>query len=267
MKRPIRHSVALIAGISLLGMSTPPATATGLPVVDALHTAVSEVNWIANLAEWSTSIANEVEQITQMYTYLKQFGDPEALIGMLGIDEILESAEIAQLMDSYKNINDAIDGVYALERDANGLIQQIKQTSWDGVDLGLNPDNYRQAAMHGQIVDQYYQKSEENLEAREEIKEKIQSTLTELDSATDASQVARITAKLQGLYAQQADVNAADQIAAAQSTIATNDLAVTNDTKKKAAAHSFDAAHTTQMAVDTDVSSGGMNNLPQQIPQ
>lgn len=239
---------ALLCFILAAGSLLPTRVhATGIPVVDALHVSVSEINWIQNLAQWFESaanqveqISNQVEQINQMVDYLERFGNPEELIGQLGLDELLHLGELASIADSYQSIVDNVEGTYAMTRTAQGMFERLPDRIAGGLSLELNPDTFRKYAAHGQMVDSYYQRSEDLRTAREEIQTQIDQTLEQVDSASTDAEVARLTAKLTALAAQQEQLSREETLAAAQSTVAANDIAISANARRQASASAYD---------------------------
>ena len=71
---------------------------------------------------------------------------------------------------------------------------------------------------------------------------------------------------VQALVAQQANVNAADLIAAAQSTLAVNDMAVSKEAKEQAAAAEFQRQYEADLKKNQDYTPADYKNMPVAIP-
>ncbi|MES2704988.1 MAG: hypothetical protein V4726_00135 [Verrucomicrobiota bacterium] len=254
MKKPL----PVITFLASLAFTSTTSRATGIPVVDALHVSVSEVNWIQNLSQWFTSAANQVEQIgnqvqqiRQMVDYLERYGNPQDLAGQLGMEKIQQLGELTAAGDSYRDMVDHADGTYALRRTAEGIFRKLPDRMADGTALNLDPDAFRKFALHGQLTDSYYQRSGDLKTAREEIRAEIERTLKEVDSASTDAEVARATAKLTGLSAQQEQLSREEALAAAQSTVAANDITINNQARRQAAATAYDQEHDKAMKAAT----------------
>lgn len=246
MKKPL----PLCTLLASLTLTSTTGRATGIPVVDALHIGVAEVNWVQNLSQWFNSAANQVEQISnqvqqirQMVDYLERFGNPQDLAGQLGMERLQRIGELTVAADSYRGMVDHADGSYMLGRTAEGIFKQLPDRMADGTALKLDPDAFRKFALHGQLTDSYYQRSADLKTAREEIGAEIERTLKEVDSASTDAEVARATAKLTGLSAQQEQLSREEALAAAQSTVAANDISVNNEARRQAAATAYDQEH------------------------
>lgn len=209
-------------------------------VNDAVHILTDEVNWITNFAEWAKSEANQVTQITnqitqiqQMYTNLLRLGDPATLLGMLGLNGLTNN--IATILDSYQQLQQSAEGIQALAR------YGLPNVTFNGLPTNLDPDYFRNAALVGNISEQFTERSAANEATRRRLNAQMKQTLEQVDSATDQATVDRLSAKLQVLAAQKNSLDSADQAAAAASTIATNEQIVSKEAAARAAAMQIDA--------------------------
>lgn len=250
MKKPL----PILTLLASLAFTSTASRATGIPVVDALHISVAETNWIQNLSQWFNSAANQVEQIgnqvqqiRQMVDYLERVGNPKDLVGELGIDKLRQLSDLTAAADSYREIVDRAQGAYALERTAEGIFRKLPDRLAGGTALNLDPDAFRKFALHGQLTDSYYQRSGDLKTARKEISEEIQRTLRDVDQASTDAEVARATAKLTGLAAQQEQLSREEALAADQSTVAANDIAINDQARRQAAAAAYDQEHDAAM--------------------
>lgn len=256
MKKPY----LLLTVLTSLSLPATTSMATGIPVVDALHVSVSEVNWVQNLAQWFNSASNQIEQISnqvrqiqQMADYLEREGNPQNLAGALGIERLRELGKLTGVADSYQNIVDNADGSYALRRTAQGMFKMLPDRIAGGGALNLNPEAYRKFAVHGQLTDAYYARSADLKTARERIRQEIDHSLQEVDSATTDAEVARATARLTGLAAQQEQLSREEALAADQSTVAANDITINSEAQRQAAAAAYDQQHDEAMKAATQL--------------
>lgn len=235
----------LLLVIFCFAQVTPSAKAV-VEVNDLAHILADEVNWLTNFAEWAKSEANQVTQITnqvtqiqQMYTELLRLGDPATLLGMLGLNGLTNN--IATILDSYQQLQQTAEGVQALAR------YGIPNYTFNGLPTNLNPDYFRNAALVGNISQQFTERSAENDATRQRLNAQMKETLSQVDSATDQATVDRLSAKLQVLAAQKESLDNADQAAAAASTIATNEEIVGKEAAARAAAMQLDAQYNNDM--------------------
>jgi hypothetical protein len=226
--------------IAFAGIQFGSQAKAQLPTIDAAHILTSEVNWLTNFAEWAkneanqvTQITNQVTQIQQMYTNLLRLGDPATLLGMLGLNGLTNN--IATILDSYQQLQQSAEGIQALAR------YGIPNVTFNGLPTNLDPDYFRNAALVGNISEQFTARSAANDATRQRLNAQMKQTLEQVDSATDQATVDRLSAKLQVLAAQKNSLDNADQAAAAASTIATNEQIVSKEAAARAAALQIDA--------------------------
>jgi hypothetical protein len=221
-----------------------------LPTIDIAHIASDEISWIENAASWATSaanqetqITNQVTQIQQVITQLKRMGDPATLVGALGISGLKNNN--VGVLDPFQKLIQSADGNQAITR------YGLQQSTYNGASVSLDPNSFRQAALLGKITDEYAQNAAGNATTRASLEAQFKQTLSDLDNATDDATVARLNTKLQGLTEQKRALDAADQSAAAASTITTNDIMVGRKAAEEAAAAQLDAQYKSDMQTAT----------------
>lgn len=228
-----------------------------IPVTDVASITTQNVNWLAELAQWSESLGNDMtqienqvsqitnqyEQITQIDTYLERFGDPKKLAGLMNIEQAVENARLTGIVDAYGKTVQQSKGDYALTRTGGGVQRPIATTQADGTSITRDVESYRKFAVHDQVADRYQAKSEDYRAARQGLQEQVNETMTQLDTAPDDATAARLTAKLNGLNAQMEQLYQEQALSAAESTITANDLEVTRRKQEQAAAEAFDQQH------------------------
>lgn len=214
--------------------------AAQIPVTDIAHIGTSVSNWIAEAGEWVTSegnqldqITNQIEQISQMKTELERMGDPSALKGQLGLDQLLEISRLTEQGKSYQSLASSADPSTYLSRIG-------ASTSGSGGSV-KNPETYRQYATHAAIADDYKARSENAAKAKGKLQQEMDQTSRDLDAATTDSEVQRAAAKMAVLQGQMAALNNEDVAAAAQSTIEANNVEIDRRAKTQAEAEKMDA--------------------------
>jgi hypothetical protein len=228
-----------------------------IPVTDIASITTQNVNWMAELAQWTESlgndmtqienqvsqISNQYEQITQIDTYLERFGDPKKLAGLMNVEQAVENARLTGILDAYGRTVETADGESSLSRTGGGVQRPLATSLADGTAIDRDVEAYRKFAVHDQIADRYQTKSGDYQTARQGLQQQINDTMTELDSAPDDATVARLTARLNGLNAQMEQLYHEQALSAAESTITANDLEVSRRKQEQAAAEAFDQQH------------------------
>lgn len=211
-----------------------------IPVTDIAHISTSVSNWIAEAGEWATSegnqldqILNQIEQISQMKTELERMGDPGALTGQLGLDQLLEISKLTEPGKSYQS--------QATSADPSAYLSRIGASPSGSGGSVKNPEAYRQYATHAAIADDYMARSENAAKAKERLQQEMDRTSRDLDAATTDSEVQRSAAKMAVLQGQMAALNNQDVAAAAQSTVAANNMEIDRRAKTQAEAEKMDA--------------------------
>ena len=244
MKIPSTLKCALFAAVLTVSAKAQ------IPVTDAASILQDQTNWMTELLKWGdslenqgTQISNQVQQITQLDTYLERFGNPKNLAGLMDIEKAVENARLTGVLDAYGKTVQQSKGDYALTRTGGGVQRPLATTQADGTSITRDVESYRKYAVHDQVADRYQAKSEDYRTARERLQQQVNDTMTQLDSAPDDATVARLTAKLNGLNAQMEQLYQEQALSAAESTITANDLEVTRRKQEQAAAEAFDQQH------------------------
>ena len=219
-----------------------------IPVTDFAHIVTSQTNWVSELGQWVESaanqtqqIANQVEQIQQFATQLERAGDPAALIQSLGITELEQITELTKAAKSYQEFGESAleDPLGTLSRTGGGKVSAAPSTLYGGGAANYNEDNFRKYAVHGEIADDYRERSGQLAQARKNIQTELDRTAHDLDNATTEAEVARLQGRAAILQGQQEQLSREELIGAAQSTVEVNDFTMTRNAKGEAQAHAF----------------------------
>ncbi|MES2571226.1 MAG: hypothetical protein V4710_14370, partial [Verrucomicrobiota bacterium] len=206
-----KHVPSLTAAV-LITLST--SGRSQLIVEDVAGIAQDAVQYATELAKWGQSISNQatqithqveqitnqVQQIEQMYSYLQAFGNPEELIGKFNIEGLLQTGNLWEVGQAYTEVMAAVDGAHAFTDNAGNLYTAFEQAPGT---LKRNFEAYKKFDFLGRLRSNYQSYSKDYVRTGKVIKEEIAATLKELDGATDASQIAKLQGKLQGLVAEQ----------------------------------------------------------------
>lgn len=243
--------LTLIAAAAVILM--PTTSRAQLIVEDIGSIAQDAVQYATELAKWGQSISNQatqitnqvqqitnqVQQIEQMYSYLTAFGDPQALIGMFGLDGLLQTAGLWQIGQAYGDVMRTVDGVRAFDDTANGLYTTFQQTPNN---LARNFAAYKKFDFLGKLRTNYQDYSKDYVYTGKLVKDEIATTLRQLDTASDASQIGKLQGKLQGLLAEQQALQGELQRTAYDSIVAANDLMTREKFERQASGEEIDAS-------------------------
>ncbi len=231
---------SLLGILLALTLSVNRLMAGGIPVIDVAQIAANQVNWASDLAQQvlheanqQTQIAKAVEQINQLYTqidqlatqiaqvddYLDRFGDPEAILDLAGLDELLDQlGQATERLDVAERMGD-IAGEGIFEFDGGGLFPEIGfNFDIDGDVFEREAERYKPEDAVRETVDEFRAKKLEVIERRDLLKEEIAGTVDSLRNATTDSEVKKLTGVLIG---QQTELQAIDrelEIAASENT-------------------------------------------------
>ena len=247
----MKNSILIVTAAALIALPAPGRSQ--LIVEDIGSIAQDAVQYAAELGKWGQSISNQatqithqveqitnqVQQIEQMYSYMLAFGDPEALIGMFGLDGLLQTAGLWEIGQAYSDVMDTADGAQAFADSAGGLYTTFEQTPNT---LKRNFDAYKKFDFLGKLQSNYQAYSKDYVQTGQLLKAEIFTTLQQLDNATDASQIAKLQGKLQGLLAEQQALQGELQRTAYDSIVGTNDLLARERFERQASGEEIDAS-------------------------
>jgi hypothetical protein len=132
-----------------------------------------------------------------------------------------------------------VDGAHAFTDNAGNLYTAFEQAPGT---LKRNFEAYKKFDFLGRLRSNYQSYSKDYVRTGKVIKDEIAATLKELDRATDASQIAKLQGKLQGLVAEQQALQGELQRTAYDSIVGTNDLLTRERFERQAAGEEIDAS-------------------------
>jgi hypothetical protein len=245
-----------LAAVSAMLWPLSPTFAGGFPVVDVAHIASNRiahatdyVQQILHEANQQTQILKEIEQIEQLYTqidqlttqiaqvddYLDRFGDPETILDLAGLDELLSQlGQATDNLDVAERMRD-VTGRGIFDFSGGGIYKEIKpDMEIDGEEFAREASRYKAEDAVRETVDEFRAKKLEVIERRDILKEEVGSTVEAIRTATTDSEVKKLTGVLLG---QQTELQAIDrELEIAASENAARDLENANQRRADAKA-------------------------------
>jgi hypothetical protein len=198
-----------------------------------------------NIAKYVEMVNNQVQQIQQLTAQLQQlqqynkaFGDPSAILKVIGADALVSDLQQPVVGQNLVTLEVGSDGVQALTYNGNGLYVQIGATftTPSGNQIQRNTNYYRPYEGVNRATENYTNVTTSALERRATLKANIASTTEALQAATTASEVQKLTGVLIG---QSAALAATDkEIDQAGTVSLVQDIENRNDVEKQSTARS-----------------------------
>jgi hypothetical protein len=232
--------VALLVSLTLPGQAQ-------LVVEDPASIAQDAVNQVVDLGKYIEMVNNQVRQIQtmtqelqQVTSYVRAFGNPAQLLNVTGADELVSSLQQSGVGATLGALQQTASGVESLNNSANGLYQNITDTSFSGVTVPRVAEVYKPFGALENTSANYATVYGDTMQRRQALQSAMAGTVTQLQSATTDAE----TQKLQGVLAgQSAQLQAIDQeIASAASQVAVQDAANRNDAEKQQRAQNEEIA-------------------------
>jgi hypothetical protein len=195
-------------------------------VVDPTLIAQEAANQATNLAKYVemvnhqlTQIDHLARQLSQIESYNRAFGNPDALRAIAGAGPAMDSLREAGISESLSALVRESDGTRALNNSGNGLYEPIRGVSQGGVPISRNADAYKRYCAVECSATNFTSVVDDIRSRRERSKARLADTVSRIQDASTASEVQ----KLQGvLSAQSVELQALDQelnAAAAQTVV------------------------------------------------
>jgi hypothetical protein len=195
-------------------------------VIDPTAIAQSQTNHLVDLAKYVEMVNNQLKQITtmtqelqQVTAYVKAFGDPSSLLNITGANQLISSLKQTGVGQTIGQLQQAANGIQALEYTANGLYTNVGSTftTPGGVQLPRAEELYRKYGAVQQNSQNFQGVTTDVLSRRANLRNQIASTTTQLQAATTDAETQKLTGVLVGYNAELATVdheidNAAGQV-------------------------------------------------------
>lgn len=218
-----------------------------LVVEDPASIAQDAANQIVDLGKYIAMVNNQVRQITtmtqelqQVTSYVRAFGNPAQLLNVAGANQLVASLQQPGIGQTLGTLQQTASGVESLRNNGNGLYQNITDTSLSGLTVPRTPEVYKPFGALENSSANYATVYGDAMQRRQALQAEMADTVTQLQAATTDAE----TQKLQGVLAgQSAQLQALDQeIAAAASQVAVQDAANRNDAEKQQRAQNEEIA-------------------------
>ncbi len=195
-------------------------------VVDPTLVAQEAANQATNLAKYVemvnhqlTQIDHLARQLSQLESYNRAFGNPNALRAIAGAGPAMDSLREAGISESLSELVSESDGMRALNNSGDGLYEPISGISRSGIPILRNEQGYRRYCAVECSATNFTSVVDDIRSRRERSKARLADTVSRIQDASTASEVQ----KLQGvLSAQSVELQALDQeltAAAAQTVV------------------------------------------------
>jgi hypothetical protein len=212
-------------------------------VYDPISNVQQILDQAENIAEYVDMVDNQVQQIQQLTQQLQQlqqynkvFGDPSQILNVIGANQLvsdLDKTVVGQSLGAVQNLSQGID---AMTFDANGLYHNIGtafQTP-SGNSIQREDDIYRENAAIQTATENFTNVFNDVTQRRLSLRADIATTIQQLQSATTASEVQKLTGVLVGQESDLADTD--KEIDQAASLTVVQDAENRNDADKQAKA-------------------------------
>jgi hypothetical protein len=186
-----------------------------------------------NIAKYIQMIDNQIEQINTLDAQLQAFGNPATLLNITGANQLASDLNKAVAGQSLGTIQTDSQGTEAMTFDANGLYHNIGTTfqTPSGNEVQREEDIYREDAAVQNATENYTNVFNDATQRRLLLRTQIAATIQQLQSATTASEVQKLTGVL---IAQDADLADTDkEIDQAASLALVQDAENRNDEDKQ----------------------------------
>lgn len=210
----------------ILWMFFPLSAYAQIPVTDVAQIAQNTTALIEDLSQFAEDIAEQVEQtaqgveqisnqveqiqqlaeqIQQMDEYLLAFGDAAKIQDKFGLKDVKGLLDGWDLRQSFAQILKQAKSQKATAYEGAGLYQPIA-SKLEG--FTHQAENYRPHAAMQKLTEEFAAYAEVYQPKAEALKKQLSQTLGELNTAKDATEMAKLQGKLQGLLAQQDQLQA-----------------------------------------------------------
>ncbi len=199
-----------------ISLFTAPPLPAQVVVIDPAQIANNQANHIVDLAKYVEMVNNQLKQITtmtqelqQVTAYVKAFGDPSGLLNITGANQLISSLKQTGVGQTIGQLQQAANGIQALEYTANGLYTNLGSTftTPGGVQLPRAEELYRKYGAIQQSSQNFQGVTTDVLARRANLRNQIASATTQLQAATTDAETQKLTGVLVGYNAELATVD------------------------------------------------------------
>ena len=203
----LKTAVGIIAVIALLAGLAPRSHAT-IPVVDYAHITQSIQSQIANIAQYVNTVRNTYQtylqtyqQLAQFYNYLKMFGDPSKIAGMLGLSQEYQLFNGLRNARTIQDAVGAVNGAGSYAYTANGVFQPLATVDQFGRTIQRDAQQYNPYSLAEQAFEGYRQQAEKTRSTQNALAQEYQNTLDQITRATSDAEVQKLAQKANAIKA------------------------------------------------------------------
>jgi hypothetical protein len=202
--------------VTFLVLLLAAPVAAQIPVTDAANLANNRAAQSENIAKWIESIQRLREQIDALNRQINIQSDIRRWAGNpvdAGTKVVLEGLGGPELARQYgqgrRAVVGLVDSLQSLKRTADGNYREIKSVDLNGREFQRDPLIYRRYAVLDARQENTQQVIEETRDREQELQAEIAATLEDLKGAETDAEVQKLSAKLNALNGQLAQVDAA----------------------------------------------------------
>jgi hypothetical protein len=202
-----KAAVGVIAVTALLAGLATRSYAT-IPVVDYAHISQSIQSQIANIAQYVNTARNTyqtsqqtAQQLAQFYTYLKMFGDPSKVAGMLGLGQEYQLFNGLRNARTIQDAMGAMNGAGSYAYTANGAFQPLAMVDQFGRTIQRDAQRYNPYSLAEQAFEGYRQQAEKTRSTQNALAQEYQNTLGQITRATSDAEVQKLAQKANAIKA------------------------------------------------------------------
>lgn len=193
-----------------------PITHAQLVVIDPAQIANNQANHLVDLAKYIEMVNNQIKQITtmtqelqQVTAYVKAFGDPATLLNITGANQLVSSLKQTGLGQTIGQLQQTANGIQALQYTGNGLYTSLGSTftTPGGAQVPRLEELYRKFGAVQQSSRNLQNVTSDVLSRRENLRNQIASTTTQLQASTTDAETQKLTGVLVGYNAELATVD------------------------------------------------------------
>jgi hypothetical protein len=212
-------------------LATAPLLSAQVVVTNPISDTLAEVMHLEDIAKQIQVINNQVQQINaltqqlqQVQAYVKAFGNPEALLAIVGADQLIASLQQSGVGQTIGELQQLATNVEALRYNANGLYESLDDTftTPGGVRIPRAEELYRKFGAIQQASRNFQAVTDDVLSRRESLRQQIATTTQQLQAATTDAETQKLTGVLVGYTAELEAVDREIDHAGAQ--LATQDI-------------------------------------------
>ncbi len=207
-----------------------------------------------DMAQWATSIQalntqisqfnQQIQQLTNVQTYL---GNPTAAAGSMNLSLLGGSSLSSTVNQLTSSINQTVSGAQALTNTSSGLYSATSQQTPSGFAETLDTDLFKPFAAIQQEAQNVTGVIGDTLSRITQLQQEKATALTQIQSATNQSEVQKLQAQANAIDGQIADLN--HQQGTAQAQLITQDISNRNDQQMKAQATDMSLDHETAVSL------------------